>query len=137
MDGLLPNQSSGMNFLPLNIQELLQKFDRVFSIPTELPPKRSHDHAIPVIEGTPPVNVRPYRHPPRQKDAVEAMVKELLESGVIRSSNSPFSSLDVMVKKKDGSWRMCVDYRQLNKATIKDKFPIPVIEELIDELQGL
>nr|GEW73402.1 putative mitochondrial protein [Tanacetum cinerariifolium] len=62
------------------------------------------------------------------------MVKELLKSGVIRISQNPFSSLIVMVKKKDGSWRMCVDYRQLNKYTVKDKFPIPVIEELIDEL---
>ncbi|GKC02833.1 putative mitochondrial protein [Tanacetum coccineum] len=60
------------------------------------------------------------------------MVNELLESGVIRHSQSPFSSPIVMVKKKDGSWRMCVDYKELNK----DKFPIPIIEELIDELNG-
>ncbi|GJY21523.1 reverse transcriptase [Tanacetum coccineum] len=85
---------------------------------------------------TPLINVRPYKHPPNQKDVIEGMVKELMDSGVIRASQSPFSSPIVMVKKKDGTWRMCIDYRQLNKHTVKDKFPIPMIEELIDELNG-
>nr|GEV65596.1 retrotransposable element Tf2 [Tanacetum cinerariifolium] len=75
-------------------------------------------------------------HPPNQNDAFEGMVKELMDSGVIRASQSPFSSPIVMVKKKDDTWKMCIDYRQLNKHTVKDKFPIPVIKELIDELNG-
>ncbi|GKC21779.1 retrovirus-related pol polyprotein from transposon 17.6 [Tanacetum coccineum] len=103
---------------------------------SELPLQRSFDHKIPFKEDNVAVNIRPYRYPPNQKDTIETMVKELLDSGVIRPSNSPFSSPIVMVKKKDGTWRMCIDYRQLNKHAIKDKFPIPVIEELIDELQG-
>ncbi|GJU56063.1 reverse transcriptase [Tanacetum coccineum] len=111
-------------------------YEDVFATPTELPPRREHDHRIPLMKGAQPVNIKPYRHPPTQKDVIEAMVVELLESGVIKKSNSPFSSPIVMVKKKDNSWRMCVDYRQLNKQTIKDKFPIPIIEELIDELYG-
>nr|GEV17910.1 reverse transcriptase [Tanacetum cinerariifolium] len=101
-----------------------------------LPPQRSHDHQIPFMPNTPSINVRPYKYPPNQKDAIEGMVKELMDSGVIRASQSPFSSPIVMVKKKDGTWRMCIVYRQLNKHTVKDKFPIPVIEELIDELNG-
>ncbi|GJY57505.1 retrotransposon-related protein [Tanacetum coccineum] len=108
----------------------------VFSLPTTLPPQRHHDHRIPLKEGSIPVNIRPYKHPLRQKDAIESMVQELLDSNVIRPRNSPFSSLIVMVKKTDGTWRMCIDYTQLNKLTIKDKFPIPLIEELIDELNG-
>ncbi|GJR39964.1 putative mitochondrial protein [Tanacetum coccineum] len=112
------------------------KFQDVFAIPNTLPPHRSHDHKIILQEGAPPVNIRPYKHPPTQKDAIELMVKELLETRVIRHSHSPFSSPIVMVKKKDGTWRMCMDYRKLNQYTVKDKFPIPVIEELIDELNG-
>ncbi|GKB03552.1 retrotransposon-related protein [Tanacetum coccineum] len=119
-----------------SIQEVLTEYAEVFEVPNKLPPARSHDHRIPLLPGTQPVNIRPYRHPPVQKDAIEAMIRELLESGVIKHSKSSFASPVVMVKKKDNSWRMCVDYRQLNKHTIKDKFPIPVIEELIDELGG-
>ncbi|GJW36708.1 retrotransposable element Tf2 [Tanacetum coccineum] len=119
------------------LTQIMENFSDVFEVPHELPPKRSHDHRIPLIPGTPPVNIRPYRHPLIQKDVIEAMVKELLESGVIKPSQSPFSSPIVMVKKKDNTWRMCIDYRQLNKSIFKDKFPIPIIDELIDELHGV
>ncbi|GJX64110.1 transposon ty3-G gag-pol polyprotein [Tanacetum coccineum] len=117
-------------------QQVIEEYVDVFAIPTELPPTRDHDHKIPLVEGAQPVNIRPYRHPPTQKNTIEGMVAELLQARVIKKSNSPFSSPIVMVKKKDNSWRMCVDYRQLNKQTIKDKFLIPIIEELIDELHG-
>nr|GEU81047.1 retrotransposon-related protein [Tanacetum cinerariifolium] len=118
------------------IQTLLNAFPLVFETPKKLPPIRSHDNTIPLLPDTTPINIRSYKLPPNQKDAIELMVKELMEVGLIRDSQSSFSSPIVMVKKKYGSWRMCVDYMQLNKHTIKNKFPIPVIEELLDELNG-
>ncbi|GJZ44258.1 hypothetical protein Tco_0591513 [Tanacetum coccineum] len=68
------------------LMQAVEEFDDVFGIPKELPPKRSHDHIVPLIKGTPPMNIRPYKHPPMQKYAIEVMVKELLEAGVIRPS---------------------------------------------------
>ncbi|GKE34920.1 putative mitochondrial protein, partial [Tanacetum coccineum] len=120
----------------LELQTLFKEFDDVFAVPTDLPPKRSCDHRIPLKDKSTVVNVRPYRYPPNQKDIIETMSTELLDSAVIRLSHTLFSSPIVLVKKKDGTWRLCIDYRHLNKNTIKEKSPIPIIEELIDELQG-
>nr|GEU65942.1 reverse transcriptase [Tanacetum cinerariifolium] len=126
-------EAEGTKEVPAEISELITQYHDVFAVPTTLQPMRPCDHKIPLKEGTIPITSRPYRYPPTQKDAIEVMVKKLLDTSVIRDSQSPFSSPVVMVKKKDGTWRMCVDYKKLNNATIKDKFPIPIIEELIDE----
>lgn len=120
-----------------DIKSLLQDFADVFETPIGMPPdKEGFDHRIPLKEGTQSIDLRPYRYPVLQKDVIEELVHELQEQGVIRDINSSFASPVVLVKNKDGGWRMYVDYRSLSKATLKDKFPIPIIEELFDELQG-
>ncbi|KAH9308189.1 hypothetical protein KI387_036100, partial [Taxus chinensis] len=101
-----------------------------------LPPVVDHDHAIQMIPGIQTPNIRPYRYPYSQKSEIEKMVQEMLKPGIIRHSQSAYSSLMVMVHKKDETWRMCPDYREVNKYTIKDKFPIPIIDYLLDELHG-
>lgn len=121
---------------PPVISSLLQQFNDVFAEPTTLPPFRECDHTIPLLPGAKPVNVRPYRLPHHKKNALEELVQQLLTSQTIQPSMSPYSSPAILVKKKDGTWRLCVDYRQLNATTIKNKYPIPVIEDLLDELQG-
>ena len=124
-------------YFPLDLQGIIDKHSKVFEyIPKGLPPTRNHDHEIDLIPGSVPPNIRPYRYPYSQKSEIERMVEEMLEAGIIRPSQSSYSAPVVMVFKKYSSWHMCPDYRELNKITIKYKFPILVIYELLDELHG-
>jgi hypothetical protein len=116
------------------LEELLADFDDVFGEPHGLPPSCNRDHSITLMSGKPPVVVRPCRYPALHKDELERQCASMLNQGIIRCSSSAFSSPVLLVKKADGSWRFCVDYRVLNAITIKDAFPIPVVDELLDEL---
>jgi hypothetical protein len=118
------------------LEHLLHEFADLFVAPSGLPPARPHDHHIHLEHGAQPVAVRSYRYPQLQKDELERQCVDVLKQGIIRLSTSAFSSPVLLVKKADGSWRFCVDYRALNAVTIKDKFPIPVAEELLNELHG-
>ena len=108
----------------------------MFDTPKTLPPLRTHDHRIPLELGSGPVSVRPYRYPHIQKNEIEQAVKEMLATRIIRLSFSPFSLPILLVEKKDGSWRFCMDYQALNHVTVKDRYPILAIDELLDELHG-
>jgi hypothetical protein len=120
-----------------DIQKIIDSHSKVFEpIPPGPPPDRGFEHIIELEEGAKPVITTPYRHPKRYKDEIEKAIKELLDMGHIRPSSSPFASSVVLVKKKDGTMRMCIDYRALNKKTIKNRYPIPRIDELLDELHG-
>lgn len=122
--------------VPFAIKQLLEGFSDVFAEPTSLPPIRSHDHCIPLKPNSVPVSIRPYRYNYFLKNEIEKQVSEMLTNGIIQPSHSPFSSTVLLVKKKDGSWRFCIDYRELNNMRIKDKFPIPLVDDLMDELHG-
>lgn len=106
-------QSSATNAVKCQDPSLLKVIDKyaeLFETPTGLPPSRSQDHQIQLLPNTAPISVRPYRYPHFQKSEIEKIVQELLDSGVIRPNVSPFSSPVLLVKKKDGTWRMYVDY---------------------------
>jgi hypothetical protein len=119
------------------IKEILDRHHKVFGpIPPGVPPDRGFEHIIELEEGAKPIITTPYRHPKKYKDEIEKAIKELLDMGHIRPNISPFSSSVVLVKKKDGTMRMCIDFRDLNKKTIKNRYPIPRIDELLDELHG-
>ncbi|MCH79303.1 transposon Tf2-1 polyprotein [Trifolium medium] len=119
-----------------DLQAVLHPYTHIFNPPQGLPPTRPHDHHIHLNPTASPVNIKPYRYPHYQKEAMTTIILDMLKEGLIQPSNSPYSSPVLLVKKKDGSWRFCVDYRALNAITIKDRFPIPTIDELIDELHG-
>uniref|UniRef100_A0A8C5BVU7 Gypsy retrotransposon integrase-like protein 1 n=1 Tax=Gadus morhua TaxID=8049 RepID=A0A8C5BVU7_GADMO len=118
------------------VHALLQKYQTIFSTHDgDLGCTNLISHEIPLLDEI-PVRQRYRRIPPSEYEEVKAHIDQLLEAKVIRESNSPFASPIVLVRKKDGSLRMCVDYRLLNRKTRKDAFPLPRIEESLDSLAG-
>lgn len=120
--------------VPSKIQQVLAEFKGRFKEPKTLPPHREFDHIIPLLPNAKAVSKKPYRYAPHQKDEIEKQIAQMLKQGIIQASTSPFASPVLLVKKKDGTWRFCVDYRGLNDITIKNKYPMPVVDELLDEL---
>jgi hypothetical protein len=118
------------------LADLLQQHSDIFDEPQGLPPARPCDHRIHLLPNTTPITVRTYRYPQLQKDELERQVVVMLAQGIIQILTSPFSAPVLLVRKADGTWCFCIDYRALNAMTSKDKFLIPVVDELLDELHG-
>lgn len=119
-----------------NMERALSQFKKMFQEPAWLPSPRNQDHHIHLQPNASPVNVRPCKYPHIQISKIGKIIKGLLDSSVVRQSMSPFAYPFSPIKKKGGTQRLCVDYRELNIITIKNQIPIPVIYEFLDELYG-
>ncbi|PKU70170.1 RNA-directed DNA polymerase [Dendrobium catenatum] len=131
------------------IEAMNEKVDDISSIPivnefidvfseewNELPPDREVEFLINLQPGTTPIVKAPYRMATKELQELKDQLAELIEKGFIRPSSSPWSAPVLFAKKKDGSLRLCIDYRELNKVTVKNKYPLPRIDELFDQLAG-
>nr|GFC87881.1 putative reverse transcriptase domain, aspartic peptidase domain protein [Tanacetum cinerariifolium] len=124
-----------INAFPLD----MCKFDIILDVfPDELPgipPVHEVEFNIELIPGAKPISKAPYRMAPIELKELKDQLQELLERGFIRPSVSPWGAPVLFVKKKDGSMRLCIDYRELNKITIRNRYPLPRIDDLFDQLQ--
>jgi hypothetical protein len=122
---------------PVEAIRIVSEFPDVF--PEELPgmsPERKVEFAIELIPGTAPISKRAYRVSRPELVELKQQIDELLEKGYIKQSTSPWAAPVLFVEKKDGTKRMCTDYRALNEVNVKNKYPLPRIEDLFDQLRG-
>ncbi|KAM2897602.1 hypothetical protein COP2_007226 [Malus domestica] len=101
-----------------------------------LPPDREMKFIIDLPPGTNPISLTPYRMAPAELRKLKVQLQELVDKGFIQPSTSPWGTPVLFVKKKDGTLRLCIDYRQLNRVTIKNRYPLPRIDDLFDQLRG-
>jgi hypothetical protein len=139
----LPNQGCTRSYAFTMIESPVERISVVCDYPDVfsdellgMPPDRDIEFAIELQPGTAPISKRPYRMPSAELAELKKQLQELLDKGFIRPSTSPWGCLALFVKKKDESLRLCVDYRPLNAVTIKNKYPLPRINVLFDQLVG-
>ena len=122
--------------VPAEIAQVLLQFEDVMlpELPQKLPPRREVDHEIELIPGAQAPAKAPYRMAPPELEELRRQLKEMLDAGFIRPSKAPYGAPVLFQKKQDGSLRLCTDYRALNKVTVKNKYPIPLIADLFDQL---
>ena len=113
--------------------EIVDSYKDLFKEPKSLPPKWERQHEIQLQSDAPLLNIGMYRMSVIENEEIKKQIQELVDKGFIRCSSSPCGSLLILVPKKDGTWRMCVDFRALNKITIKNKYPLPRIDDLLDQ----
>ncbi|GJP47591.1 hypothetical protein CLOM_g6773 [Closterium sp. NIES-68] len=123
---------------PREIKEILEEFQDILpdDLPDKLPPYRTHQHEIVEEPGSKPTFRAPYRLSPAELAYMKKQIEYLLAKGLVRPSTSPYGAPVLFTTKPDGSLRMCIDYRALNKQTTKNKYPIPRIDDLLDQLWG-
>ena len=115
---------------------IVKEYDDVFESLTGLPPDRSDPFTIELEPGTKPISKALYRMAPAEMAELKKLLDKLMEKGFVRPSSSPWGAPVLFVKKKDGSFRLCIDYRGINRVTVKNKYPLPRIDELLDQLRG-
>ena len=115
---------------------VLQEFVDVFGEVPSFPLKREVDFSIDLVPGSVPISKTPYRMGTPELKELQIQLEELLKKGYIRPSVSPWGAPFLFVRKKDGTLRLCIDFRQLNKATVKNRYPLPRIDDLFDQLRG-
>ena len=127
-----------MESTPAKLEEIevAREFPEVLEDLPRLPPKREIDFVIELLVGTTPQTKAPYRMAPAELEELNKQLQELLDKRFIRPSVSPWGAPVLFVKKKDGSLRMCIDYRMLNQVTVKNKYPLLQIDDLFDQLKG-
>ena len=126
----LPKDDLSSKQVPI-VQEFVDVFTKNLS---GLPPDREIEFTIDLVPGTAPISKAPYHMTPYELKELKVQLQELKDKGFIRPSFSPWGAPILFVNKKDGTLRLCIDYHELNKVTIKNKYPLPRIEDLFDQL---
>ena len=133
-----PEESVVPPHLKAELEKTLEEYADIFGskLQQTAPVRENMPEVIPIIPGSKPVNRPLYRYSPAEVKEIEAQVKAMLEQNLIEHSTSPYGAPVLLVKKPDGSWRFCVDYRGLNAITVKNSHAIPRIDDLLDSIQG-